>query len=136
VLRNTSAERLVDPQKQSKMCQRCHVQKAVAKVRVGGASEVLKLCNSCLEAMKKPGTTAVVSDVAAASSVMQDGVKKEGMMLVGVSHKQYLVVISDGTLSWYESKKSLEATNSRGARRHRVRLVRRAAVCAIGRHRV
>jgi hypothetical protein len=55
VLRNTSAERLVDPQKQSKMCQRCQVHKAVAKVRIGGASEVLKLCTSCLEAMKTPG---------------------------------------------------------------------------------
>lgn len=112
VLRNTSAERLVDPQKQSKMCQRCQVHKAVAKVRIGGASEVLKLCTSCLEAMKTPGTTAVVSDAAAVSSVMKDGVKKEGMMQVGVSRKPYLVVISDGTLSWYESKKSLEATNS------------------------
>jgi hypothetical protein len=54
----------------------------------------------------------VVSDAAAVSSVMKDGVKKEGMMQVGVSRKPYLVVISDGTLSWYESKKSLEATNS------------------------
>jgi hypothetical protein len=109
VARNSSSERLVDPQKQSKMCQQCAVQKAVAKVRVGGSDTVMKLCNSCLEAMKKPGTKAVVSDN---STVMQEALKKEGMMLVGVSRKQYLVVIEDGTLSWYESKKSLEATNS------------------------
>jgi hypothetical protein len=101
----------------SKLCQRCKVHKAVAKVRISGSSDTHKLCRACLDALQSSapgdggggGARATPPDQRGAQ-LIKDAPRREGMMAVGNSRKQYLVVVDQGELSWYESKKSLEAT--------------------------
>ena len=122
-----------------KACEHCRTRKATSRVMLknddgGGASKV-KLCAECLARARRgetaserrstepePSAGATRIDEAASKErhemrrrdsvgMMPMAERKTGMLAMGQRRTEYYVVLEAATLSWYESKKSLEASN-------------------------